>query len=398
MNICLLSPTFLPKIGGAEIVVASLAEHLTQAGHNVAVVTQWPRRGKGVANDSAFAYPVIRYKRPWSFTLSLGMHSIWKALAEAHKKYRFDIIHCHLVYPVGYVGVKFGRKDNIPVIITAHGSDIRPTSRYRRKRIIWQRITNSLKNADHLTAISSQMKEILHSIADSKKVTCIPNGIDIEKLTKPVEYQPDWPIDAGQNFILYIGSLKHIKGIDILLQAVNVIYRQGGGEMKLIVAGKGQMRDELEQFVIDNDMQDMVVWVGEVTGRFKRYLLQNARFVVIPSRSESFSLVALEALSCGRPIIASAVGGLVDTIEDGKTGKLVPPENSQALADAIVEMWNSDCSEIQENAKNKAKLYDWRNITSQYIELYEKLHESRGEPMCSPNLRGQTHRSASTGG
>jgi len=373
MNICLLSPTFLPKIGGAEIVVASLAEHLTRLGHNVVVITQWPRKGKGRADDKSLSYTVIRYKRPWSFTLSLGMRSIHKALSEAHKKHHFDIIHCHLVYPVGYIGVKFAKKNNIPVIITAHGSDIRPTSRYRKKKIIWQRIVNSLRQADHLTAISSHMKMVLNDIANGDKLTFISNGIDIKKLTIPVKRQSDWPIEAEQDFILYIGSLKYIKGVDILLQAIGIIERQSPGLIKLVIAGKGPMWNELERCVIENKLNNAVCFTGEVTGQLKNYLLQNARLVVIPSRSESMSLVALESLACGRPIIASAVGGLVDTIEDGKTGKLVPPEDPQALADAIIEMLNSDCSEMQRNAIEKAKFYDWENITHQYIELYKRM-------------------------
>ncbi len=376
MNICLLSPTFLPKIGGAEIVVDSLARHLTQMGHNAIVITQWPRKGKGLPNDDTFTYPVVRYKRPWSFTLPLGMRSIYTALANAHKKYNFDIIHCHLVYPSGYIATKFARKTNIPVIITAHGSDIRPTSRYRKKKIIWRRIIFSLDNANHITAISSHMKNIIEQITKNPRQTFIPNGVDVEEFGTPVKYEPDWPIKLNMNFILYIGSLKHIKGPDILLRAMTII-RDNSPEtfdsLTLIIAGKGPLAEQLKQYVEKNNLVGKIYFTGEVTGSLKKYLLQNARFVVLPSRSEAMPLVPLEAFASHTPVIASAVGGLINTIEDGKTGKLIPPESPESLANAIIELWNSDCSQMRKNAVEKAKFYDWKNITKQYIMLYENV-------------------------
>ncbi len=374
MNICLLSPTFLPKIGGAEIVVASIAEHMTKLGHNVTVITQWPRTGKGIPNDTQFPYSVIRYKRPWSFTLPFGMHSIYSALANAHKKYNFDIIHCHLVYPVGYIATKFARRNNVPVIITAHGSDIRPTSRYRKKKSIWKRIVSSLENADYITAISSHMKSVLDEITNNPRRTLIPNGVDVEQFSQPVEYQSSWPIDPNTNFALYIGGLKRIKGLDILLHAITIIkerYPRDFESMKFIIAGKGPLAGQLKQTAKQNKIESAVRFVGEVTGDFKRYLLQNAEFVILPSRSEAMPLVPLEAFASGTPVIASSVGGLVDIIEDEKTGRLIPPENPQALAQAIMESWQNENAQLKSNVKQKAKSYDWKNIVKQYESLYK---------------------------
>ncbi len=381
MNICLLSPTFLPKIGGAEIVVASLAKHLTSRGHNVIVITQQPRRGKGIAQDDILPYRVIRYRRPWSFTISLGMHDIYKSLKRGNDEFGFDIIHCHIVYPVGYVAMKFAKKHNIPVIITAHGSDIRPTSRYRKKRAIWRRIVNSLNEANYVTAISSHMQGILEEITNNPNKTLIPNGVDVEHLSQPIEYQGDWPIDEDIEFVLYIGGLKRIKGLDVLLQAIAMLKEEchrdrSLSNVKFVIAGKGPMKEELIRDVREKGLDGIVYFVGEVTGDFKRYLLQRARFVVLPSRSEAMPLVPLESFAVGKPVLATAVGGLVDIIEEGKTGKLIKPEDPRALCDAMIELLSSDNAKMAEmghNARERAKNYDWANITKLYEQLYMQI-------------------------
>ncbi len=374
MNICLLTPTFLPKIGGVETVVSSLAKHYQRMSHNPCVITQLPRRGKGTPNDDALPYPVVRYRRPWSFAWSPALRGIYRTLQAAHRKYAFDVIHCHLVYPVGYVAMAFAQKHDIPVVITAHGSDVRPTSRYRQRDLVWNRIVSSLQRCNLVTAISTHMNDVLAGIVEhDDAIQLIPNGVDADELTDPVAYDRHWPVDADKPFILYIGGLKRQKGVDLLLEAAKTIHDRGHTQTDIIVAGDGHERSRLEAFVHDNDLSQTVNFLGTVTGDLKRYLLQNCRYVVMPSRAESMGIVAIEALTCGKPVVAAAVGGLTDTVIDGITGKLAPPENAAALGDAMLAMESANIDAMESGARQHAENYTWPAIAKQYLNAYQSV-------------------------
>jgi glycosyltransferase involved in cell wall biosynthesis len=373
MNICLLTPTFLPKLGGVEIIVSSLARQYVRAGHRVIVVTQWPRKGRGEPQDEGLGYPVIRYSRPISF---LWLRSIAKALTQAHKQLPFEVIHCHLAYPTGPVALSVGRKLGLPVVITTHGSDIRADSRYRQRCLIWRSLCRSLREADALTAISEEMKTLLTQIVgqNGKKLCLIPNAVDIEELNLPVRHDPAWTLDPEKPFFLYLGGLSHKKGVGSLLEAVNILKEKGQSAAHLIVAGDGADRGKLEQFTWTHGLNDRVQFVGKVSGDFKNYLFQNCRFVVMPSVTEGFGLVAIEAFSCGKPLVASAVGGLKELMGNNETlGRLVPPENPAALAQALTDMESSLGNYQPEAIRQFAKKYDWTTVAQAYLNLYRTV-------------------------
>jgi glycosyltransferase involved in cell wall biosynthesis len=373
MNICLLTPTFLPKLGGVEIIVSSLARHYVRAGHKVIVVTQWPRKGRGEPQDDTLDYPVIRYPRPVSF---FWLRSITKALYQAREKLPFDVIHCHLAFPAGPVALSFARKFNLPVVITTHGSDIRLDSRYRQRFLIWRKICRSLRGADALTAISEEMKNLLTQIVgpNGKEIRLIPNAVDVDELSLPVSFDPAWPIDPKVPFILYLGGLTHKKGVNVLLDAVKSLAGRKQFTGKLLIAGDGADRGKLEQFVQTSGLADKVQFLGKVFGPLKKYLFQNCRFVVMPSLTEGFGLVAIEAFSCGKPLIASAVGGLKELMDRQENlGLLIPPENPAALADAIKNMEPRLDTFKPQAIREFARNFDWPNVAQSYIDLYKAV-------------------------
>ncbi len=373
MNICLLTPTFLPKLGGVEIIVSSLARQYIRAGHKVVVVTQWPRKGRGEPQDDTLNYPVIRYPRPVSF---FWLRSITQALYRARAELPFDVIHCHLAFPAGPVALSFARKFNLPVVITTHGSDIRPDSRYRQRFLIWRKICRSLQGADALTAISEEMKKLLTQIVgqNGQEIRLIPNAVDVEEMNLPVPFDPAWPVDPKVPFILYLGGLTHKKGVNVLLEAVKALAEQRQFTGKLVIAGDGADRGKLEQFVQSNGLADKVQFLGKVSGPLKNYLFQNCRFVVMPSLTEGFGLVAIEAFSCGKPLIASAVGGLKELMNShGNLGLMVPPENPAVLAGAIKDMETRLGNFQPQVIREFARKFDWPHVAQSYIDLYKAV-------------------------
>lgn len=374
MALCLFTPTFLPKIGGVEMVVSALAKQMCALGESPCVVTQWPRAGKGTPADHLLPYPVVRYRRPWSFSLPFGLSGLTRALERAYTASRFDVIHAHLIYPVGTVAVEFGRKHNIPVVLTPHGSDIRPTSRYRRNPLVWRRIVQSIRSADAVTAINGEMHRLLAEIlGDDRKIIDIPNGVDIDELTQPTVRRDDWTLRTRGRYVLYLGGLNEKKGVDVLIRAIDRLHRTDRNGFSVVIAGDGPMRSTLQRVVSENDLATSVEFTGLVTGEMKRYLLQHCDYVVMPSRTEAMPLVALESYACGKPIVATRVGGLTELVQDGVTGRLVPPENPEALANAMFDLMGRPLETMADAARSRVQQYNWTVIAKGYQSVYRQL-------------------------
>jgi len=145
-------------------------------------------------------------------------------------------------------------------------------------------------------------------------------------------------------------------------------------DLQLYMAGEGILRREYEKMANQLGLADRVRFLGLVQGAQKIAFLKGARFFVCPSRFEPFGIVVLEALAAGIPVIANRVGGIPDIIEDSAHGLLVDAESSEELGQAIVDLYKSPraCQEMSVNALERAREFDWMNVTKRYLEVYEK--------------------------
>ena len=151
-------------------------------------------------------------------------------------------------------------------------------------------------------------------------------------------------------------------------------------EAHLAIVGDGEERTALESLRDQLGLRQRVHFLGTLTGPAKAYVLQNARFGVVPSRQwESFGLVVLEGNASGLPMIATDMPGLADLIQPEKTGLLVPPEAPDALAAAMRRLFGDDglVTRMGETAKKVAAQYDWRQVAERHVELYHKLIQAR---------------------
>jgi glycosyltransferase involved in cell wall biosynthesis len=151
--------------------------------------------------------------------------------------------------------------------------------------------------------------------------------------------------------------------------------------VQLVIAGSGEERAALEALATDLGVADRVRFIGRVEGQEKVYLLQNALLTVMPSRTwEAFPLVVLESYAAGKPIVGTAIAGIVDLVEEGKTGMLVPEEDPAGLARAMGELFeHPNCARsLGELAVTIARQNSWDFIAARHIELYEELRALRG--------------------
>jgi glycosyltransferase involved in cell wall biosynthesis len=370
MNLCLYTATFLPTIGGAELILHALASALTAQGHRVTVLAPVVRRAN---NHVETPYRLRRYQRPSS--KRFGVRQILLYLLHEYWRRPFDVLHCHGAYPPAYVGATFKRLLRIPMVIRPHGSDILPGEFIRANARLAGRLSQSLAAADLIIAQSKFLKHELLSLGVLEgKIRLIPNGVRVAEF-QSIRSAPPWPYP----YILAMGSFGHKKGFDVLLRAFATV-AAADPSIHLVLAGAGKELPAYTALVEEHDMQGRVRFVGIAEGEFKIQLYQHCLLFVCPSRREPFATVNLEALAAGKPLVATAVGGNLEVVSDGENGFLVPPDDPEALAARILTLLKDPAlrATMGRLSSELARGYDWEVIFPQYTAVFEEALACHG--------------------
>jgi len=373
MRICLYTETALPKMGGQEFVVDALARQFVSLGHDVVVLAPQPRPPWQI-KDETLPYPVERHPRFISTRRLVNWYSFW--LLRCHRRYRFDVLHCHGVYPPGYLAALCRGRLGVPTVITSHGGDIREGNIRLARPVLYHRCVQALEEADSLVAISRFTRENLLRLCPEPRVMVdIPNGVDLTPFAAQEARPANWdPAIRPGEYVLYLGRLKQRKGVDVLLEAVALATPTPG--VQLVVAGDGEERQDLEALTARWGLQHRVRFVSAVFGAEKTYLLQNALATVVPSRlPDAFPLVVLESFAAGVPVVGTRVPGLEDLIEEGKTGWQVPPESPTDLARVFNRLLSNPglARDLSEPVRDVALDFSWPAIAHRHLHLYGTL-------------------------
>jgi len=193
-------------------------------------------------------------------------------------------------------------------------------------------------------------------------------------------------ISLEKKMLLFVGRIEPLKGIKTLLRAIGYLQENGDVEKDLclaVIGGDLADRDgnESEEMRILNQLRDeyglgeMVTFLGKQNQDSLPYYYSAAEMVIMPSHYESFGMVALEAMACGTPVIASLVGGLIHLVEDGVTGYHVPVEDPVALSERISGLLRDKNLRYRmgHDAFAFAQKFDWNNITDRIIQIYREL-------------------------
>ncbi|HZZ82844.1 MAG TPA: glycosyltransferase family 4 protein [Gemmataceae bacterium] len=373
MRICLYTDTALPKMGGQEMVVDALARQYQALGHDVAVLAPSPR--KLSVNDAAYPYPVARHPRFYSTQYFIDWYR--RYLLNHFRQRPFDLLHCHGIYPPTYLASLLRDEIRVPMVVTSHGGDVYECNVRLQKSTIVERCVQGLRSAAALIAISRFTRDGFARLCPeiAPRIVEIPNGVHLANYTERVARPSTCPLDvAPKSYAVFLGRLKYRKGVDVLLQAL--ARTPESDRIQLVIIGDGEERAALEVLAGQLDLTERVRFLGTVTGPAKTYLLQNARFGVIPSRQwEAFGLVVLEGYASGLPMLATDMPGLADLVRPEKTGLLVPPQAPDALAAALHRLLTDDVliNRMSGNARHAVSEYDWRNIALRHIALYDSL-------------------------
>ncbi len=351
---------FPPHVGGVGVHIHTLSKELVKQGHEVYVIT-YPHKdiqdidGIHVIGTKGLNIPGVRglmFKK-----------NAKKALENLLDKEDIDIIHGHYLFPAGAAAVEVGNDRGIKTYVTAHGSDMFEV--YKKQPFMRSTIKNVLKKADVVLAVSNALRhEIIATGVSgiSNKTRICWNSVDINKFSP--EYNDSFKKEfklEDKPIVLFVGNLIKRKNVESLLEAKKIAY----SDYYLVVVGDGPLFKKLNKKVEEENIRD-VIFVGSRND--VENIIPSCDVLVLPSFSESFGLVLIEALACGKPIIGSNVGGITEIITED-VGLLVNPNKISSIASAIDNVINDDelRNSLASNARDRA--IDFSKVNIPYDEV-----------------------------
>ena len=359
MKIAIIVSRFPPKwLTGTEIASYNLAEHLAKRGHEIHVITS---RDEGLPNfDNEKGFLVHRIA--WSKIRIIGMFSFWMEIFFKIRTIKPDIVQAQDL-SMGIPAWLIRKILKIPYIVWGRGNDV-----YRPNRFGRMTTKPILQNADAILVLTENMRIKLNTIYNTK-IYVVPNGIDVEKYNEVTKNTDN---ETGRKNILFVGSLYPVKGVHYLIMAMKLVHDKMP-DAKLILVGDGEERERLAALSIQLGVQKNVQFVGKVPHEKVQTFMQRADIFVLPSLSEGFPNVILEAMASGLPIIASRVGGIPDIITNDINGYLVEVKDINDIANKTILLLHDDAlrKKISDNNRHLVKKYAWENVIFELERLYQ---------------------------
>jgi D-inositol-3-phosphate glycosyltransferase len=315
------------------------------------------------------------------------------------KGINYDLIHSHY-WLSGLAALELKREWDAPIIHMFHTLAVMKNRVARSEQeqapdIRLEAERKLLKEADWIVASTqaelAQIQWLYQE--DISRTVVIPPGVDTT-LFYPIpedEAKEYAGVPQEHRVLLFVGRMVPLKGVDSLLQALALMVRDGVIDCEraclLLIGGDSGETEEqlnlemkrLEKLCNRLGITEIVTFLGKRDQDTLQYYYSAAEVVVLPSHYESFGLVALEAMACGTPVVASETGGLAFLIRDGETGFHVPAANPEALADRLTRLL-SDAS-LRERmgaaAAEYAKEYAWPIIADQVVDLYRQVADEK---------------------
>jgi glycosyltransferase involved in cell wall biosynthesis len=380
-KLCVVTHTFLPHVGGIERVVYEQGKRLLKQQFDLMVLTHRNYTAKNYVYDGI---PVRCYE-----ALNIGFRlgipypipnvTSYKTFLEAVKS--SNLIHAHgHPYLSSLAAAKLAKKYQKPFVLTQHNTFIdykgiwntveRLNDHYVGKQV--------LKSADKIVVISNATKNYVLSLgAQPEKVEVVYNGVDLDRFkllpTAREEIRRKQGIPQNAIVAVTVRRLVYKNGIDTMIESAKIAI-QTNPELVFLVIGKGPdlagIKAQIEKLGISHNF----ILAGFVSDKDLPSYYNAADFFVLPSKSgEGLPLVALEAMACGLPVVATNVGGIGEVLISDY-GKLVPPNSAKAMAEAIVEFAHFKRSSTKEKLRKVVeKKFGWDANVDKMVKIYEEF-------------------------
>jgi phosphatidylinositol alpha-mannosyltransferase len=387
MKIALVSPYDFAYPGGVVSHISCLERQFTRLGHEVKIIA--PASKAVYTMGDRF----IRIGTPRPIPVSGSVARITVSvrlesqIKEVFDREKFDICHLHEpLMPTLCTTVL--RLKRTPMVGTFHASGGKPWYTMFSPIMKWY-LDRWFRKLDARIAVSPVAKRYVSTYFPAD-YTIIPNGIDTYHFNNHVA-----PFDKfldGKINILFVGRMEKRKGFDYLWKAYRLVKREMPGT-RLIVVGPGvRLRNKYEKRISRSSLADVVFTGYADYNDLPRYY-KTADIVCFPNTGwESFGVVLLEAMSIGKPIIASAIDGFTSVLSDGVEGIAVPPRDTPRLAEALSKLIRDENlrREMGARGKPKAQQYDWSLVAHQVLDVYAEVLDREKQVKSTPETSSGT--------
>jgi D-inositol-3-phosphate glycosyltransferase len=375
--------------GGQNVHVGALAKGLAARGHEVTVFTRRddPSARARIASSDGYVVELVTAGPPTDIPKDELLQHMPAFAAHLEGRWlseRYDLVHSHF-WMSGVAATSAAAVAGLPVVHTFHAlGTVKRRQQGRRDTSPPERIAleaRLCRTVDRVIATcSDEIRELKAMGMDTSRATVVPCGVDVDSFV-PVSREP-----SERPLLLVLGRLVERKGVGNVITALGQL-----PDVDLVIAG-GPARDalsadpevcRLRQLAVEAGCSDRVHFVGRVHRADVPALIASVDIVVAVPWYEPFGIVPLEAMACGRPVVGSAVGGLLDTIVPGRTGELIPPRRPDLLAETLRGLLadpDRRAAYGRAGYERAARIYRWEQVAAKTEAVYLSVLSSRPQP------------------
>lgn len=359
----------LSKLDGVNVRVVAPVPYFPKASRFLprSVLTRWQQMARVAGQELIAELPTYHPRYLVTPKLGMSFYGGWMArgafetVRRLHAERPFDLIDAHYAYPDGYAAVLLGERLNLPVFITARGTDI---NLFSRMPLIRPKIVKALRQATGIIAVSEAMKTRMSELGiPPEKIAVIRNGVDrgvfFPRNRRDVQQRLNLEIE--DRVLLSVGALVPVKGFDRLIDAMALLKRDAqASRLKLFIIGEGSERRVLESQISKLRLESCVRLIGAKPQNELADWYSAADLFCLASHSEGCPNVILEALACGLPVVAVDVGGVAELIRSELCGRVISPPTAENFAAEIREAFQSVWN--REELARLAAIRTWGNV------------------------------------
>jgi N-acetyl-alpha-D-glucosaminyl L-malate synthase BshA len=365
--------TCYPTYGGSGVIATELGKNLAQAGHEVHFVSYAQPIRLEKFHERVFyhevdmlPYPLFQYP-PYDLALAAKM-------TEIANYAKLDLFHVHYALPhaiSAFLAKNMIEDRDVKVVTTLHGTDITLVGADKS----YFPITKfGILKSDGVTTVSEHLKKVTLQQVGQKEIQVIPNFVDTNYFRKPPEHDCSKKALAPRKeaVLLHISNFRPLKRIMDVIRIFELVVNEH--PVRLVFAGDGPERSKAEVYCRDHELMDKVLFLGKLDN--VPDLMGCTDVLLLPSEFESFGLVALEAMSCEVPVVATNVGGIPEVVIHGETGFLGELGDVKTMADYVLKILKSPDlkKQMAEAGRRRAvEVFDQSKIVPQYEAYYEKV-------------------------
>jgi N-acetyl-alpha-D-glucosaminyl L-malate synthase BshA len=365
--------TCYPTYGGSGVIATELGKGLADLGHEIHFVSYALPIRLDKFHERIFfhevdmlPYPLFQYP-PYDLALAAKMTEIAKYAG-------LDLFHVHYALPhaiSAYLAKSMIEDREVKIITTLHGTDITLVGMDRS----YFPITKfGIKKSDGVTTVSKYLQVLTQTQVGREDVEVIPNFVDTAEFKRPAENQCSKHLLApsGEPVLMHASNFRPVKRITNVLEIFQRVLKKEPA--RLVFVGDGPERSGAEAYCHDNGLTDRVIFLGRQDNLPD--LMGCADVFLLPSELESFGLVALEAMACEVPVVATLVGGLPEVVVHGETGYLANLGDVDTMANYTLEILRNGALRRKmgaEGRKRAVEVFDQKKIIPVYERYYHRI-------------------------